>query len=134
MEEIYENYFLNQYGGLIGDIGPLYKSNKIYQRGFGFHPITTQHGQGIGSFFQNLYNIVYPLIRSGVSSLGSEMKTAGKNIIKDIATKPISTLIEEHGNEAISNLKNKAMNKIKTMQGKGVKKKDNLEKKFPKKL
>jgi hypothetical protein len=118
-------YFSNQQiGGGMSDIGKLYKSNRIYQHGFGAAPIIVQQGHGLGSVLQNFFQAVYPIIRSGFNSLGSEAKTAGKNILRDIATKPITSLIKEHGTEAISNLKNKITNEMKkNMSGKGVKKK-----------
>jgi hypothetical protein len=108
------------------DIGKLYKANRVYQHGFGATPIIVQQDHGLGSVLQNIFQTVYPLIRSGFSSLGTEAKIAGKNILRDIATKPITSLIKEHGTEAISNLKNKINNEIKkNMSGKGIKKKKN---------
>ena len=75
-----------------------------------------QYGQGIGSFFQNLYHLISPWISSGLNAIKSEASNASKKIIQDIASKPITNLITEHGTEAIKNLKRKAINK---MQGGG---------------
>lgn len=125
MENRYINHFLNknhQIGSGVGNIGKLYKSNRVYQQGFGFVPIIDQQGQGLGSILQNLYQLVYPIIKSGFNALGTEAKTAGKNILRDITTKPITDLIREHGTEAISNLKNKTKEEMKNMRGRGVKK------------
>lgn len=121
MEQRYINYFLKQHGDGIGDIGETYKSKKIYQSGFGATPITLQQGHGLGSFLQSLFHLMKPLVYSGVDAIKSEVSTAGKNILQDIARKPITELITEHGEKAISNLTGKAKQAYKNMRGKGVK-------------
>jgi hypothetical protein len=125
MKNRYIDYFMShqQVGGGIANIGQLYKSNRFHQQGFGFTTIIDQEGQGLGSVLQHLYHLFYPIVKSGIGALGSETKKLGKNILRDIATKPITDLIKEHGNDAISNLKNKAKEEIQNMSGKGVKRK-----------
>jgi 2-iminoacetate synthase ThiH len=61
-------------------------------------------------------NLISPWISSGLNAIKSEASNASKKIIQDIASKPITNLITEHGTEAIKNLKRKAINK---MQGGG---------------
>lgn len=126
MEERYINYFSNQLqqrGSGLVDIGKLYKTNRVYQNGFGeLTPV--QRGDGLASLIRNFYQLAYPLIKSGFSALGTEAKTAGKNILRDITTKPITDLIKQHGTEAFTNLKDKVNEEMKkkNMHGKGIKK------------
>lgn len=123
MEIRYINHFLNgQLGRGLQDIGSPYKSRRVFQHGSGqLVPIVVQEGEGIGTFFQNLYHLVKPLIYSGLKAVKSEAKSAGKNILTDIATKPLTQLLSQHGSEALSNLQNKAADEIRQMRGKGVK-------------
>jgi hypothetical protein len=124
MEDRYISYFLQQSGRGLADIGDMYRAKKVYQRGFNYYtphpPITIQHGNGIGSFFQNLYRIITPLLHSGINALKSEATNASRNILKDIATKPITELITTHGAEAINNLTNRASEQFKEMRGRGI--------------
>lgn len=126
MENRYIQYFSthNQIGGTLNDIGRLYKANKVYQQGFGFTPsIVVQEGQGLGAILNNLYHIISPLLKSSFNALGSEAKIVGRNILRDMGTKPIANLLKEHGSEALTKLTDKAAEKVKQMQGKGFKKK-----------
>jgi hypothetical protein len=120
MESDYINYFLSQHGGGLSDIGSPYKMKRIVQQGYGF-PVLVQEGQGIGTLFQSLYHLMRPLIVSGLSAIKSEASVAGKNILRDITTKPITKLLAEEGNRAIGNLKRRANDQIGEMSGKGVK-------------
>ena len=131
MENRYINYFTSQQrGGGVENIGPLFKSKRLYQHGFGVSsmPIVIQHGHGIGSIFQNFYHLISPLISSGLRAIKSEAINAGRNIVKDIGVKPITELLQDHGGIAVQNLTDKAKAKIKRMQGEGVRRRSSKRK------
>lgn len=137
MSQHYVNYFLSQQqGGSMSDIGQLYKSKRINQRGFGFgySPMLIQNGYGIGNFLYGLYRMLNPLIISGMNAIKSEAFNTGKNILGDIGKKSLKNIITEHGTQAIQNLKLKAENKVNNMQGKGVCKKSHIRKKIKRKF
>ena len=73
----YFNIFKTSVGGSNGDgeyfkgIGKLYKTNPRFQRGYGLQSgkfnHTKKRGTGIGSFFQSLWRVAFPMIKSGFS-------------------------------------------------------------------
>lgn len=117
-----------QYGLGLQDIGSLHKSKKIYQRGYGASGggggvTSVQSGHGLGSFFQSMYNSFSPLLLSGFNALRKEAGAVGRNIIRDIGQKPLTSLIEEHGGAAVDRMKDKITNKYKEMSGGRIKRK-----------
>jgi hypothetical protein len=121
MEQRYVNYFLSQQGGSMNDIGNLYKSKHLFQKGYGNSFTTIQHGYGIGNFFNGLYKLISPLLFSGLNAVKSEAVNLGKNVLNDYGSESIGKLLNKYGIESVENLKSKAESKIKQMSGKGIK-------------
>ena len=88
-----------------------------------------QKGYCIGGMFQKFFKWIvpvfqqhaYPLIQSGVKTVGKEALTSFSNIAKDVvAGKDVKEAAQEHLTSAIDNLKDKIENKL---EGKGIKRK-----------
>ena len=81
----YFNIFKTSVGGSNGDgeyfkgIGKLYKTNPRFQRGYGLQSgkfnHTKKRGTGIGSFFQSLWRVAFPMIKSGAKNLVQQLLT-----------------------------------------------------------
>lgn len=90
IDDVYTNYYLNQAGTGFGSV---YAGN-VYQR-----------GHGIGSFLGGLFRCVFPLLKSGTATVGSELLKTGANIVSDIArNEDIDAVIKRRGKETINNL------------------------------
>lgn len=108
MNSHYINYYLRQHGGGIGDIGPLYRSPFILQRGSG----------GVGSFFSGLWRHLSPLLVSGASALSNEAVNSGAAILGQVGSKPLKDVLKDQGKIAMKNLATRAADKLKRkMQG-----------------
>lgn len=118
MEAIYTNYYLNQAGGGINDIGSLYANTRI-----------VQHGRGsIGAFFSGIYKSLKPIISSGLNALKKQTIKSGTAVLENIGTKPFKDILQEQGKIAAQELTQKGINKLKRLQegsGKGIKRKLN---------
>lgn len=115
MSSRYTQYY--QTGGSLRDIGPIYRGPETYYR--------NQKGEGIGDFFATAYRFLNPLLQSGLSVLGSQAIRSGTNILSDLGKKDLGTIVREQGEQAIKNLSDKAIDKIKrsgrkvSQEGKG---------------
>lgn len=108
MNTHYISYYLRQQGGGIGDIGPLYRSPFILQKGSG----------GVGSFFSGVWKYLSPLLSSGVSALSNEAAKSGAAILGQVGNKPLKEVFKEQGKVAMKNLATRAADKLKRkMQG-----------------
>lgn len=88
--DVYTEYYLRQAGSGFGGV---YTSG-LYQK-----------GHGIGSFLGGLLRCVFPLLKSGSSTLGTEILKSGANIISDISkNEPVESSIKKRGKETINNL------------------------------
>jgi hypothetical protein len=90
IDDIYTDYYLNQAGTGFGSV----YAGSVYQR-----------GHGIGSFLGGLFRCVFPLLKSGTATVGSELLKTGANIVSDIARNgDIDTVIKRRGKETLDNL------------------------------
>ena len=105
----YTRYYVNQSGGGGGEIGPVYRASFRMQR-----------GNGIGSFFRELFRFVKPLLYSGAKAVGKETLKTGSHIMNDILNKepeqPVGDIFRTRFSEAKGNLQQK----IKKMTGSGL--------------
>lgn len=106
MKSHYTQYYLNQAGSSLADIGGLYKSPIFYQRGRG----------GIGNFFAGIFKYLNPLISSGFSAIKNEALKSGSAILSEVGKKPMKTILKEQGQIAVNNLTERGLNKIRKMQ------------------
>lgn len=93
------------------DINDVYTAYYLNQAGSGFGGVYTsglyQKGHGIGSFLGGLFRCVFPLLKKGSSTLGTELLKSGANIISDISrNEPVKMTIKKRGKETINNLGN----------------------------
>lgn len=105
MTNRYSQYY-QQSGSGLKDIGLLYRA-----------PPYNQKGEGLGDFFTTAYRFLNPLFRSGLSVLGNQVIQSGSNILSDLGRKDLSTIVQEQSENAIKNLSEKAINKIKRSTG-----------------
>lgn len=86
----YTLYYLNQAGSGVGNV----YAGCVYQK-----------GHGIGSFLSGLFRCVLPMIKSGGSTVGSELLKTGVNIISDISrNESPEAAIKKRGKETLNNL------------------------------
>jgi len=97
MANIYLSHY-SQYGKGFNDIGPIFYSRNIVQKGRGF-----------GGFFRALYRYVKPLLSGGLRLLKTEGLKTGANILSDLAagTKPARDILKERGKQTLTNIGNK---------------------------
>lgn len=100
-----------QYGSGLADIGTIYRGPQFVQRGRG----------GVGSIFGGLWRYLAPLASSGLKSLGKQSLRSGGNVLRDLASgRDLKNSLLEQGQDAINNLAQKGVSKLKKMQsGKG---------------
>lgn len=107
-------YYVNQSGGRLGDLGPLYVGSPFVQR-----------GEGIGSFLGGLFRMIKPVLFSGAKAVGRETLSAGANILSDIVQKKpdekVKNIVKRRVNESTKRLVDK-------MKGNGRRKRKRVEK------
>lgn len=106
MEDIYTQYYSNQIGSGLGQIGPLYTNPRFIQHGRG----------GVGAFFSNLFHYVRPLLQSSFRAVKSQAIKTGKNILSEAGSKPIKEIIKQQGRLAVEELAEKGLAKLQKMQ------------------
>lgn len=108
----YAQYYVNQAGGGLGDVGDIYHGPVIYQR-----------GRGIGSFFTGLIKHLKPLFSSGLKAVKQQSLKSAKSVLDNIGEKPFKELITDEFHNAGNELIQRGINKIKKVQsGSGVQK------------
>jgi hypothetical protein len=95
-------------------------------RGVG-ESITTgrvRRGDGLGSFLGGLFRKVMPYIKSGASTVGSELLNVGVGLLRDtFKGSDLKSSVKERVTAAGTNLGGKASNKLQSMLGLGYKRK-----------
>lgn len=109
MASPYTKYYMIQAGfGQHNSVGNLYRQKEIYQRGY-----------GIGSFFGKLLQYLKPLAMDGLEALSDQTYKMGKNMVHDlIGRRPLDDVLKDRGQEAILELTERGLNKIKQKMGK----------------
>ena len=102
----YHDYYINQAGS---GVGAIYKGT-IYQKGRGF-----------GSFLRGLFRTVFPLVKSGLKTIGKEALRSGSYFINDVVNNvPPKEAFKSRVSASVDNLKRKAETKIDDLVGSGV--------------
>lgn len=102
----YHDYYIGQAGSGVGSI---YKG-AVYQKGRGF-----------GSFLRGLFRTVFPLVKSGLKTIGKEALRSGSYFINDVVNNvPPKEAFNSRVSESVGNLKRKAETKIDDLVGSGV--------------
>jgi hypothetical protein len=101
-------------------------------RGYGFKPfphvykreVFYQSGRGFSGIFTGLMKYLTPFLISSGKYLSGEAARAGKEILSDIATRPLTELLNEQKIKALDNILTKSEDKLKelrtNMKGKGA--------------
>jgi hypothetical protein len=109
-------YYNTQSGDGLEDIGSVYKGRKFY----------LQSGRGFSSFFSSLWRYLQPLVHSGIDTLKTEALKTGSNILSDVVNqqKPLDQVLKMRGAEALQNLSDQTIQKLKRklQTGQGYKK------------
>ena len=101
----YVRYYLDQQQG---NGMPVFMGTP-WMRGYG------QVGFGLGGLFKSLARAVMPMVKSGVKALGKSALTTEANVLKDVASgKDLKQAIKARGKEALSDAKDKAINRLQT--------------------
>lgn len=129
MASPYTRYYLIQAGGGGGgghhnSMGPLYRQPREFY----------QNGYGIGSFFGKILRYLKPLALEGLEALSDQTYKTGKGVVHDlIGRKPLDDILKDRGEEAVLQLTERGLNKIKTKMtksqfGKGINKRNKRRK------
>ena len=96
----YTRYYVDQYGGGGGGIGPVYRAS-----------FRVRMVNGIGSLFRGPFHFVKPLLYPGAKAVRKEALKTGSNIITDILNKdpeqPVGNILKNRFKEAKDNLQRK---------------------------
>lgn len=88
------------------------------------------------SFFSGLFSYLKPLLFSGISAIKDQTIKSGSNILANIGQKPIKEILKEEGKNALLDLTERGVKKLRKMQkGKGkkrIKRKQSTKKKHSK--
>ncbi len=105
----YHTYYTTQAGSGLGNI---------------YRGVLYQKGHGIGNFFKSIFRTVFPLIKSGLQTVGKESLIGTAHFLNDIvAEKSAKDSFKNRIKEVGANLKDKAMHKLEKMIGSGIKRK-----------
>lgn len=94
MDVLYTNYYNNQTGTNVHNIGGIYHSPRI-----------VQYGRGIGSIFSALFSHLKPLFKTGLNVLKNKSIDIGKEILNEIGTKPVKEILINKGKKVVNDLK-----------------------------
>lgn len=96
-----------QIGGSLGEIEIYSGPGRRYRQG----------GGGIARYLSNALRFFKPLLSSGINALKDQgIKSAG-SIINQLGDRDIKSILEDEGQKAIKNLKQKAINKFNRVAG-----------------
>lgn len=103
--------FIYQSGGSIGDIG------RVYKRGY-----FVQRGRGLSDIFQNIVRFLLPHVKGAGKALGRQALTSGINILEGLQQdEPIKNILMKERDRGLRDLASQASEKLKSMQGRGIK-------------
>jgi hypothetical protein len=84
----------------------------------------SQRGNGVGAFFSGLFRRIMPYLQGSASAVGSELASAGANILRDVlAGRSTRDSVTERITNAGVNLGKKASESVNSMFGLGYKRK-----------
>lgn len=120
-----------QTGKSLNDIGTILRTPITYQRGYSYNYLPRRRvyvGRGIGSVLSGAYRFLRPLIIKGLRTVSREFLDAGSDILANKSDEPFEQKVKMRGQQALQNLKRKAVDKLNqaVMHGagrKGIKRK-----------
>jgi hypothetical protein len=105
-------------------IGTLYRASPNFQRGYGlkaggFNNLK-KRGTGVGSFFQSLWRVAFPMIKTGAKKLGSTALDVATSVASDaLQGKNIKESAKEHlttkGTALLSDIKKQGVDILKNI-------------------
>lgn len=115
MQSAYIRYYAQQEGGRYSrndnEFGNLLRLPKVYQR-----------GRGLGGVFGSFWKYLYPLLEKGANFLKDELIETGADVLRNINTqKPINDILRDRSVQVVDKLRNNAVDKINSMVGSGIK-------------
>lgn len=102
---------ISQKGGSLDDI-VLYDGPSNHH-----HSHHTQHGAGLGHFFSKAFEVLHPLLSSGVNALKHQGIKSTRAVLSQLGKKDIKTILKEEGERAVKDLGDKALNKLARING-----------------
>lgn len=105
--------FYYQSGGMIGDIGPVYRRAHFIQR-----------GRGLSDSFASLFRFLAPYIKSATKAVGKQALTSGLNIIEGLKDEPLKDLLKKERDRSLQNLASEASDSLRKMSGRGIKRRN----------
>lgn len=80
-------------------------------------PIHQQQGAGIGNFFSTAVRFLRPLLSSGINVLSDQGIKSASSVLSQLGKKDLKTILNEESQNAIRNLSEKAIEKLKRKAG-----------------
>lgn len=108
----YSNYHARGYN--LQDIGKLYVSPSKFQSGRNYY---YAQGRGLSNVFRGVWSFLRPLLVQSSKAIGSELLKGSADVIENLGgDKSFRTLVEEERDKRLSNLSQRAMNKLTKLQ------------------
>lgn len=98
-----------QTGGALSDID-------VY-KGPNYHHFHRQGGRGIGKYIGKAFKYLKPFLFSGLEALTDQGISSAGSILNQLGEKDLKTVLKDEGKNALTNLKQKAINKINRSSG-----------------
>jgi hypothetical protein len=115
MENAYERYYNQQVGSGVSfqnEFGTLMKLPRVYQRGY-----------GIGGIFSRFWSYLQPILAPAGNIIANELVSTGADVLKGISqNKPIKEVLYNRSVNVVDRLRDKAVDKLKSMAGSGSRK------------
>lgn len=105
-------------------IGTLYRASPTFQRGYGLKAGSfnnlKKRGTGVGSFFQSLWRVAFPMIKTGAKKLGSTALDVATSVASDaLQGRNIKESAKEHlttkGTALLSDIKKQGVDILKNV-------------------
>lgn len=97
MRDTYVQYYLQQSGSGLNDIGPIYSSYRFRQR-----------GSGLGGIFATLFRFIRPIFAKLAPALKTTAINAGAGLINDIGNKSFKDSLRDNSKQAVKTFFNAA--------------------------
>lgn len=101
-----------QSGGSLSDI-VLYEGPTHHH-----HHHSQQLGAGLGNYFDRAFRLLRPLFSSGINALKHQGIKSSKAVLSQLGKKDLKTILKDEGKRALSDLQQKAINKLSQSSGK----------------
>lgn len=107
------------------DIGDIFDSPKVIQRGFGLDSDFVMHGFGVGTILKSYFFQALPYLKNFSKSIGREfLRSANELVSTNNNSQPnLAELVKNQGKKSLKNIGREYLDKIDGVQGEGKRRK-----------